>query len=221
MKYFTIKSTSEKKIIGNEFPQIQTMAGSVNRADDNSVYNVFPDAFPEFVPNLNYFVLHRNSKVTDVLSASMISGGFIVNTRVREILEKYSLPEHRFYPATVECNNKLDDNYAWFFFVSDVLDFIDYGRTKFYLCDMLDNRIRDCQVDSANNLRAMKDILQDDRNINSDHVYLMETFHDRFDIFKVTFGDYRTYVSERLKDAFDQAGITGLKMLPTESIEVD
>lgn len=75
MALFSIRTTSEKQIIGTECPQIQTMDGTVNKNDPNSLYNVYADAFPNFIPNLNYFVLEKNAKVTDVLSAAMISYG--------------------------------------------------------------------------------------------------------------------------------------------------
>src|SRR5688572_8886249 len=140
MKYFTIQTISEKAIVGNEYPQIQTMGGSVNKFDDDSLYNVYSDSFPNFIPNLNYFILHKNAKVSDVLSASMISYGLIVNGRAQEIFKKHQLPEHRFFPAVVRQNDEVYKDYAWFFYVCDVLDYIDYNKTEFYICDMLENR---------------------------------------------------------------------------------
>jgi hypothetical protein len=115
MKYFTIGFSTEKSIVGNEYPQIQTMGGLVNKFENNSVYKVFSDAFPEFSPNLDYFILHPNARISDVLSTSMISYGLIVHKRVQEILIRHRLPEHRFYPAVIKHENKLYDDYLWFF----------------------------------------------------------------------------------------------------------
>ncbi len=74
----------------------------------------------------------------------MISFGFIVNDKVKTALSAFKLPPpHQFYPATVE-HKGASYNYYWFFFISDILDHIDYNKTKFFFTDMLDNKIEDC-----------------------------------------------------------------------------
>ena len=172
MTLFSIKTTSEKQIIGRQYPQIQTMAGTVNKDAPDSLYNVYADAFPDFIPNLNYFVLEKNAKVTDVLSAAMISYGFIVNEKVKDILCGHHLPSCQFYPALVRHHGILLNNYYWFFYVCDVLDFIDYGKTKFFITDMVDNKIEDCiNINSAQRLRSLKEVLPDDRNVDSDCIF--------------------------------------------------
>jgi hypothetical protein len=221
MQYFSIKTSPEKKIIGTEYPQIQTMDGTVNRKAPNSLYNVNSDAFPNFVPNLNYFLLHKNAKLSDVLSAAMISYGFILNDKVKSILQQHKLPPHEFYPATVNHNGRFYNNYFWFFYISDVLDFIDYDKTRFFVCDMVDNKIEDCKIiHSADLLRNLKEILPDDRKINSDLVFFKKTLIERYDLFKITFGDYRSYISERLYDNLKNNNITGFNISATEQISV-
>ena len=199
MALFSIRTTSEKQIIGTECPQIQTMDGTVNKNDPNSLYNVYADAFPNFIPNLNYFVLEKNAEVTDVLSAAMISYGLIVSDKIKDVLSKYQLPPHQFYPAVIKHRETFLRNYSWFFYISDVLDFIDYDETKFFITDVVDNKIEDCRnINSAHRLRGLKDVLPDDRNVDSDCIYFKKSLTENFDLFKVSFGNYRTYISEKL-----------------------
>jgi hypothetical protein len=102
MKFFHIKTSSERKVIGPQYPQIQTSDGTVDAKAPDSYYNVYSNVFPVFIPNLNYLVLHKQAILTDVLSAAMIRPGFIVNEKVKNILSQHKLPPHKFYPATIE-----------------------------------------------------------------------------------------------------------------------
>lgn len=202
MTLFSIKTTSEKQIIGTQYPQIQTMDGTVNKNAPNSLYNVSADTLPDFIPNLNYFVLQKSAIATDVLSAAMISYGFIVNEKVKDVLRIHRLPTHQFYPAVVKHNQTFLKNYYWFFFISDVLDFIDYDKTRFFITDMVDNKIEECRnINSAQQLRSLKEVLPDDRNVDSGCIFFEKSLTASFDLFKVSFGNYRTYISERLSSA--------------------
>src|SRR5215207_4672214 len=210
MTLFWIRTTSEKNIIGAQYPQIQTMDGTVNKNAPDSLYNVYPDELPDFIPNLNHFVLEKSAIVTDVLSAAMISYGFIVNEKVKDILCGHRLPTYQFYPATIKHNGTFLKNYYWFFYISDVLDFIDYGKTRFFITDMVDNKIEECRnIGSAQRLRSLKEVLPDDRNVHSDCIFFEKALTASFDLFKVSFGNYRTYISERLASALQNtSGLT-------------
>lgn len=221
MILFSIKTTSEKKIIGTEYPQIQTMGGTVDKNAPDSLYNVYSDAFPNFIPNLNYFILHKNAKLTDVLSTAMISYGFVLNDKVKKILEQFKLPPHKFYPAIVEHKGTFYENYHWFFYICDVLDFIDYNKTKFFITDLVNNKLEDCKnITSSNSLKNVKDVLTGQGYINADIIYLKKDITFAYDLLEITFGNYRTYISEKLNDAFKKDGIIGFNIAPANKITI-
>jgi len=222
MEYYILKKSTEKNIIGSEYPQIQTMGGTVNRDADDSLYNVYSNKFPDFIPNLNYFIVESKSILTDVLSASMISFGFIVNDKVKNIFEQHKLPPHKFYPATVQYNAKFYNNYYWFFFVSDVLNFVDYDKTSFFITDMIGEKIEDCkETKTANSLTNLKEVLPDDRDINSDLIIFKKEIIEKYDIFKIGFGDYYTFASKKIADNLINANITGFRILSTKKIQTE
>ena len=64
MEFFNIKPILEKKIIGLSYPQIQTSGGNVSKSEPTSLYNVFSDDMPDFVPDLNYLVLEPDALMT-------------------------------------------------------------------------------------------------------------------------------------------------------------
>lgn len=222
MQFLVLKSATEKKIIGNQYPQIQTMGGTVDRDAPDSIYNVSSNKFPNFTPNLNHFILHPNARLTDALSAAMISYGFIINEKVKKIFEQYKLPQHKFYPATVKHNEKIYTNYYWFFFISDVLDFIDYDRTSFFITDLMDNKIEDCKsIKSSMDIKKLKDILIGKGYINAEIIHLKEAISISYDLFEITLGNYRTYISEKLNGALTKQKITGFDIFPTQKIFIE
>jgi hypothetical protein len=106
------------------------------------------------------------------------------------------------------------------FYISDVLDYIDYGQTKFYICDMLDTKIKDCTVNSTGDLKNLKDILPDEINVASDYLYFNKDFANMYDLFKINIGDYKTYISENLKKSFELSNVTGLSINYSENIQI-
>jgi hypothetical protein len=219
MKFFQIEKSSERKVIGREYPQIQTSGGTVNAKAPDSYYNVYSNVFPDFIPNLNYLVLHEDAILTDVLSAAVISSGFIVNEKVKNVLSQHKLPPHKFYPATIEHRGVFYQNYSWFFYVCDVLDYINYQQTEFYIGDFFGKKIESCEnITSSNLLRSLMEVLPFGRAVNSSLVYFNEQLSEQLDLFKVSFGNYGTYVSEALYDALSTNSISGIELLTAKKV---
>jgi len=218
MQYFAISTTTEKAIVGPSYPQIQTSGGKWHTSDPDCFYNVFAGEIPEFTPNLHYLVLEPDAIMSDVLSAAMISFGFILNDKVKKILERHMLPDHRFYPATIQYRDTFYANYYWFFYVSDVLDHIDLTRTEFFLSDWFSDEREKCEnVRSTNDLRNLNKFTIEKKVVHAHPVYMYEKITDTYDLFKLTFGNYQTYVSERLASELGQQ-VTGFRLSPSEKI---
>lgn len=221
MKYYILKNSTEKKIIGTEYPQIQTMQGNFQRDAPDSIYNVYPNKFPDFVPNLNYFVLERNAKITDIVSASMISYGFIVNNKVKNIFNNFKLPSHKFYPAIINHNGIFFDDYYWFYFVSDTIDFINFEKTIFFITDFFGEKENYCvpPISNANNLRNQLMIIANDKNLDADPIFMRNEIR-QFDLFKISGFDFNTYISESLLSALVECGITGFRSITSSKLIV-
>jgi hypothetical protein len=199
MEVYSVKNTSEKKIVGPEYPQIETMRTAIDVSAQQSVYAPDGETFPDLPPQLDSFILNNKSKLTDVLSASMISFGFLVNEKVKNILSQYKLPDHRFYPASVLHNNKLHTGYFWFYFISDVLDHIDYSKTTFFTSDFFNNEIETCgPIPAADSFRTLNNSLTDFRKLNSAEVYFRSSLLKEVDLFMLSFGSSDTYISKSL-----------------------
>ncbi len=91
MSYF-ILTNSTGKDIGKEYPQTDGMGGFYQFGDSNSISNLPNLKIPDFIPNLDYFNIHKNSKLTDFISTGLITAmGFIVSEKAKNILEQFNL----------------------------------------------------------------------------------------------------------------------------------
>lgn len=87
------------------------MKPGYNYKAPNSVHALSKETkkLPAYEPDLDYFILHNQAKPTYLLSVTPVSGGFMVSEKLKQILEQFTLPLHKFYPAKVlhKNNNNL------------------------------------------------------------------------------------------------------------------
>ena len=118
MKYYALKNSTAKEI-GKEYPQTDGMGDGYSFSAVNSISNLPHLEMPDFTPNLDYFNLDKKAKLTDFISTALINAeGFIVNDRVKNVLDNFNLAPHRFYPAKLLHNNKFYTNYFWLHFLT-------------------------------------------------------------------------------------------------------
>jgi len=93
--------STELSVIG-EYLQCSPKRG-VDPEGENGYRMVRWNEFPDFVPYVE-LVLNSKAKWTDIL-LSIVSHGFIINNRVKSILEGHNLPSRAFYPVKVHSGN--------------------------------------------------------------------------------------------------------------------
>jgi hypothetical protein len=100
--------------IGRTYPQHEVMGHGYDYHAPNSVHQLPDDALPDFEPNFNTVVIHGHAKLTDLVSSAPIKNtGFLVSPRLRQVLEQFALPQHRFYPVPMTHRNMPVARYCW------------------------------------------------------------------------------------------------------------
>lgn len=100
--------------VGSTMPQHQSMGRGYDYASPNSVHKLPYDALPDFEPDFNTVIIHGHAKLTDLLSsAPIINTGYLVSPRLRELLGRFMLPPHRFYPVPMTHRGKPVPGYCW------------------------------------------------------------------------------------------------------------
>ncbi|MGB4771931.1 MAG: hypothetical protein WBP58_10750 [Chitinophagaceae bacterium] len=135
---YSIECSIDPAKIGKAYPQTDGMGGNYNLHGPNSVWNILDYSEINFIPNLNYFIIDKSAILTDFVSTALIaSAGFLVNNRVRKLLDSYSIKNHVYYDATIKFKNSLLNNYSWLHFTSSDDDLIDFEKSSFILTEPL------------------------------------------------------------------------------------
>lgn len=100
--------------IGRAYPQHQEMGRKYDYDAPDSVHKLPYDVLPDFEPNFNTVVVHGHARLTDLLSSAPIKNtGYLVSSRLREVLEGFVLPPHKFYPVPMTHRSKPVAGYFW------------------------------------------------------------------------------------------------------------
>ena len=106
------------------------------------------DKIPNFTPDL-IFELERDAILTDVISPSNISAkGFLINSKTKQLFDKYEIMEHKYFFATVYFKEKKFD-YYWLHFIDindKLLKDIDYNSSNFFIADLVFSKIENITI---------------------------------------------------------------------------
>lgn len=170
-----------------------------------------------FLSKYQKFELERNAKLTDSLYCFGLSGynNFLVSPKFKDLLERHHLMGHQFIESIVFGRKKTTYNY-YFFHNSDLRlpELVDYQKSTFYSTEWLNNNTR--KPITLQNFEEYKYLMSLDKEAKMDYhldqIALSESFDHELDLFNLFPLDCNCYISERLKNAIEEAGITGVKM---------
>ena len=161
--------------------------------------------FPSETPNLNYFCLKKGAVKTDFLSAELLSTsiGIFVSEKVKNILENHNCSGVQFYKSTlINLNDRTDFVYYFVHIIQSYRQFINPEKSIFI--DFLEDE--EVKIDISKPLESP---------LEPKHLVLK----DSFDIFRNP-GSVDLIISEKLKNALIDAGITGTFIEEIDSFEI-
>ncbi|WP_339870189.1 DUF1629 domain-containing protein [uncultured Algoriphagus sp.] len=217
MTYYSFDTASDTHETGPVFPQIKGMRQGYDFTRANSIHNLNYGQLPGFVPDLNYFSLNDRAKTTDLLSNMISPFGFLLSTKLKEILEKFKLPDHAFYQASVDLANIKLNNYFWFLPICNLSDQVDYTKTKFYSKDAFNN-VEKLIINNHEDIVEIKPKIGYTKKIVSENIYFKSGFRLDYDLFMIGGFDFNIYISEDLKSALIKERISGIKLKPISNL---
>lgn len=219
MTFYSIKPASDTPETGPVFPQIEGMRPGYDFKKPNSIHNLNFNGLPDFQPDLDYFILDKKAKLTDVLS-SMISGfGFLISEKMKNILEQFRLPEHGFYPASIAVDNTKLNNYFWFLPIYKLSDHVDYAKTTLYSKDTFNN-VEKLDVNSAEDVVRLRPKIGYTKKIVSEKIYFKNGFKLNLDLFMIGVFNFSIYLTEDLKSVLINEKITGIELKPDNQLVI-
>ncbi len=219
MKYYNFGLTDKLNVIGH-YPQTKrSKIGKYHINAFNSERKVKHFEFPEFMPRFG-IDLHPNSIATDFLDkTSALDFGLVVSEKLKDILEQYKLPPHRFYPIEVYNTYK---KYYWFHYITDFEAYFVAEDSEIEVFDSFDfSTIEVLKFTSFNKLKeyAKKMVFDINKSIRFKSIYMTSEF-PKYDVLEVQGAEYLTLFSEKLKQRLDEEKITELEYSEYEKIKI-
>lgn len=192
------------------------------------------DVHPDFDPVFGKLILRVTGRKapktpTDFLAAAGLYGGrgFVVSEKAKDILERFRLPEHRFYalpPYTLEATGAVFQYYYLHILRKYNYEFIDFASSSFVKTDFFGDNPQELPIGSAAEWQTIREGLDElEEQVTEENLVMSDVFRaldpDLFYIHHFLAGC--CIISERLKDALVSEGITGIEDFNEYSPRID
>ncbi|PQJ15340.1 imm11 family protein [Aureicoccus marinus] len=151
---------------------------------------------------------------------SICTFGIIIDKKLKEIIEQHKLPPHHFYPIKVY-HKKTQLQYYWLhWIVNDFWDIIDYENTLVKRYSIINPANFDIEpLVSKQNLEAF--LKKEEIGFEFGYEKLVFRPDFDYDIYETQGADWNNLISEKLKDAMEEQGMTGFEAHPYKPLNVD
>ena len=189
------------------------------------------DNLPAKIPDIGSFVLFKSSKVTDFINGGFVSQyGIVISEKVKDILIKYNLGNHQFYPLKIKHKDLVYKNYFLFKSLSTAENFINIKESIFYKQRVMSFDTEDRVEVRFNNQKEIDEFIKENKKLDhncqigvySKQLKLNSNFQQ--DVFYLnkyqnSAGSSLPLISESLKKELENFGITGVKFEITKRIK--
>lgn len=189
------------------WPQIVDLTNKT-RADVDAYDRLLgADPLPDPWPRADGFLLHARAKLTDVLSNKFVPKhvGLCVSERARSLLQGFDL--HRTHEWQIRFASSSQAGY-WILYVERSQDIIEFSRSAYLEVDILQQPIGpERTFTSADELTEAASLLLNttDRDLLPRRIVLTRAP----DLFRLPHDSRGLLISERLKQALEDARLTG------------
>jgi hypothetical protein len=221
--------STSPKIIGRRFPQVSDLSDGFNydREASNSVFkaNIWRELPPDLaIPN---YILHGHAMRTDLIS----SGGqhshlMLISKDLKKLFQDFKLPKMQTFETKV-ISRKDSYEYLIWFMPENHYQFIDFSLSSFALVPMGGARPVALQKPEIHSLTEFEKWVKEypySIRANSKRLkvvaekLVLDTENIPFDMFRIIGPVSGYFLSERLKNAIQQEGLTGMEFVPLEKI---
>ncbi|SHG06146.1 hypothetical protein SAMN05444349_1792 [Bacteroides faecichinchillae] len=227
MRYFIMSESLDKKIIGCNFPQVHRFTQGYDPEASNGLFSLYKyrEDFPDYIPNLDGFMISSCTKLTDFISSSFSHRLRIMNERAKTILEQHHLGSYRFYPLVLY-KGKVKYDYYLFNFISTYSDFVNYEKTSFQEYNIANGEKSEVFfVKSRADFLHKKSVIEHEKGISwgiwGSEIVMSKGFDQKLDFFVISLLDANIYVSERLKNSIESNGLTGWEFIPAMNLKIE
>lgn len=218
MQYYSLHYGT-KNIGRTSFPQAQDIEMEPGRmvTDKDFIWNVEGNAFPDFNPYIGTLVLRNGAAVTDFISSATISVGFVCSNKVQEIIGNHDTANIQYYEVGIKHKEVYHPNYKLLHCVNSYTDRIDFINSTFRKT-RVENNARVGEIVAIGSFEQYRNLYEelrkngygDSNSIEPVNIKFKNGYQPEHDIFTIWGITYKTYITERLRSAFEKSKVTGV-----------
>jgi hypothetical protein len=207
-------------VLGDDGTEYNLPFAKRNGVPQNGISTDEYDFYPETYIILSDIHLYEGSSEVDFFSGviELEGWGFFISEQALKILKKFNLPPYEILDVNVFLPNgdKTSKKYYWLhLIIVDKGELIDFDKSAIFKVE--DNKRN--KIKSNNDLMEINDAFDIDVDIECKKVILGETLlKDNIDMFYLEGLELSEIINDRLKSAFINAQLTGLR--PFEQFEI-
>lgn len=211
--HFEIRN-SYKNIGRGGFPQSQNIHLEQGKTvhDKDFIWNIGDSSFPDFTPNIGTLIIQNGAKLTDFISSATISSGFIVSSKVKLILEKFNLAPTRFYSCSLSHKGTIINEYYFLHTLNNTEIDIDFTRSVFQVKrfeEVIDRIVFRDFNELQNKTKELNEAIEY-YTLQYESIFIKQSKNEKLDLFKLGDAGYGTYISNKLREAFEDAKLSGI-----------
>ena len=216
--YYYLKWTSDRDIVG-EYPQMLAYT-------DDNIYDKLQNELRNFkkysyqkmdIDRINIPILiGEDSFLTDLLSSGFIPNeSAILTKKTMGLINQFNTLDTQSINVKILHRNEIYDNYKILHFTESLLPKINYDKSEFY------NSIQKEPIiikDYEDFIAIRNELIKNYEQPFSKNLFIEKKHVESLDYFTLGFPSGEIIVSERLKEALEEAKITGIRFQKIDDI---
>lgn len=220
MKYYRIKASLNKKILGHYPQQKETIFHCSIETEPKFVEHVYSTKI-DYEPIIANAVLHSKAVPTDLIAAFGLgfSRKLLISGKLKAILESSRGTGLQFFRAPIIHKNRESQDY-WILNLYEIdMDYIDFPKSEIFLTKNSFEKVEKLHLNSFQEFTRKKlevESIGYPMGISIERYILKEIIDQDFFMLTDVEGGVNYLVSETLKTEIEHAGCTGIEFMPSE-----
>lgn len=217
MQYFKITQNTDSKIIG-KYPQVKDLKINFHEARASQWGKIDEWKTEDDLPDLNNFILHNNSRLSDCISNNYVSttDGLFISEKCHQILESFRI-NGSFHPMTI-FRRETPHQYSFLWYEYGAKSKIDFNKSIFIEFNI--NTLEFGNTSTAENFEEYKKKVEQVREAKGDELAVWNLFpklihfNERYDLTPMF--KYGLICNEKVKNAIEENKLTGFDFRPID-----
>lgn len=210
-----ILTNSVETYVGNGYSQTDINSEEYNIRENYSIWNINYHEKINFDLRMPVFLLNKRAKKTDLIFSNHYSpfASLLISERLWIILQKFKLPAYQLYPTVLKDSKGNVYPYHFIYFYESDDSYLDFPKSSFYVKIRGENgfSIKEQKVKSLEDYFKLKRLFKEE-NIKLEVLEPVLKEGIPLDLFRTKKVFLPLFISEALRNALLENGITGIKM---------